>query len=1215
MSPLLQILTNLANTTERFLPSFQSPQDFEALLFRYGWLVDLDETAFGGIQNFKDLGEAFIKLGEKVTEWIEDDDDVEVEEEESEEEQEDKDWKDYLKELYPLAKDVYKAILELKDMNNIEGSLLAPLDQQSFWDELPERLIEDTFTLTLQCHYPIAYGFLHLFGIIEYIEEEPVGEYRVNYTRTNIDWGRLGDLITGPADLFQEVYSWDKADQDFQWEKLLHTLERAFLANRFLMRYVLPRKSVVDPGGENDPKPFADYVNPDYMVQHGLHELHLPLIYGTSILDESFYNIGLAMMPVAKVGELGKAPQGLLITPILQGGLSHSFFITPEISLNLEAMVDGSNSAAVAIVPGSTEFIWNTPELGLSLGLSGAPHEPWIILGSADSHRLELHGFELALSVEGKVDDPEVKITFRATSPSPENRGIKAVIDMGESDDFINEAAETNKIEAGFDLEIEWSSKHGFRFGGSAAFDLQLYLNQKLGPIEISNFYLNLGKGPEMNGRDTAQLRTGLGIRGKLGPVRFFVENTGFALNIIPYKASDSNLANDPPALGMLDFDLSYAPPKGIGFVINVPAVKGGGYLEYDPEKGRYLGTAELTISDKITLKAIGIIDTQLPDGKSGYSFLLVITAEFQPIQLGFGFTLEGVGGIVGIHRSMKIEAIRDRIKGDPKSFDQVLFPTDPIANIKSIEASLDAMFPVAKDYYTFGLMGKLGWGSPKLIDIKVGLILTAPTYNIALIGTAISEITRTKEPENEGDEPDVTTLLRIRISFVAYYLPQKSLFGFDASLFDSEVLGLKLGGDVAMRLRGGNEPYFMLSVGGFYPDFEPPKGLGLPDLKRIEIYFKPDLIDIDVTAKFYCAITSNTVQFGASAEASYSAWGITIAGGIGFDALFQFRPLYFIASAWGYIIVDIWGFSGGLRVKGTIEGPYPIRFSLYVSVPILWWEADFSIPTFTIGSEAKEEKPAIDVFEILRETLQDNRNWKPLLPQRNNLLVALRDKYASIPEGEIVAEEEKELFFHPIGGLIIDQDKVPLNVTLERFGHNRPALHNRFSLQIKDGEQQDVSVENVRQFFAPAQYLELSKEEKLNRPSYEKMPSGIQIDAFNKVTSGAPLTMEVVYETPDETTGSDSINERTFEAWINNGSIAQSTLGKKQLQRQSQLASIQVEDDEYVITSQDSSISFTNITARTEAEAQQALQKIIEEDPELEDHLIVLPQYEIELS
>lgn len=1204
MNSLLQILLNLADTTERFLPSFQSQQDFEALMFRYGWLVDLDETAFEGLKNFKTLSEAFIELGEKITEWIEDD-----EEEESENE-EDKDWKDYLKALYPLVKKVYKVILELKDMNNIEDSLLAPMDTQEFWNEIPERLMEDIFTLTLQRHYSIAYGFLHIFGIIEYIEEEPAGDDRVNYTRTNIDWARLGDFITGPDRLFKEVYSW--GDDNFQWEKLLHTLERTFLANRFLARYILPRKSVVEnflPKGVK----FEDYEEWvfDEALHEGnvLHELQLPFIYGTSILDESFYNIGLGIMPIGD--DLSKKPNGILITPVLQGGLNHSFFITPEIALQLAFDVDANNAIAAKVFPSGVEFVGEFPKTGFSLNLVGSPYEPWVIFGSSDSHRLEIHGFELGFTVAGELNDPEFKIGFKATSSHPEERGIKAVIDLGDSDSFLKKTSESDaeNIEMGFDLEMEWSSKTGFQFGGGAKLEYQAHLNQKLGFLEISNLYFSLEAGESK----PIQLRTGLGLKGELGPVRFFVNNMGMALDVRTYAANEVDKEN-APALGMMDFDLGFAPPRGVGIVIDTPSVKGGGYLEF--QKTRYIGAAELTIVDTISLKAIAIIDTELPDGKEGYSFLLLITAEFSAIQLGFGFTLTGVGGLVGIHRSMSIDAIRDKVKDD--EFDNVLFPDDPIGNIESIVASLDGLFPIQEGQYTFGIMAKLGWGSPNLIDIKASLLIQVPKFKIAIIGTVKTEIVRS----TGGDKSEDKVLLRINLSFAAWYDPDRSLFGFDASLYNSEILGIQLQGDAALRLRGGDDPYFMMSVGGFHPDFEPPKGLGLGKLNRIELSLDPESIDIDISAKFYSAITSNTVQLGAEISARYEAWSFVIEGGLGFDALFQFSPIYFRIDAWGRVTISVWGESWGLEIRGYIEGPYPMKFALYVTIDLGWLGSyDFGIPEFTIGSEAKDGKPKIDVLEELRLVLDDHRVWEPVLPERNELLVALRDATSELTTSENEKEEEEQLVFHPIGGLKIDQDRVPLHVPIEKFGHNQPKVHNYFSIEINDEEA------NLKRFFPPAQFYEMNQEEKLASNSYEKMSSGIQVKGFDEIEIPTRiLQKQVSYETgyydpKSETPESATVGMENlaFEQYALNNSIGKSSLGKKTQQRMEGdvLDSIYYDpsahdpDDEFVIIHQGGDADFVEIKTSSEPAAQKLLDQLIDKNPGLEDDLVVVPIYE----
>ena len=47
-----------------------------------------------------------------------------------------------------------------------------------------------------------------------------------------------------------------------------------------------------------------------------------------------------------------------------------------------------------------------------------------------------------------------------------------------------------------------------------------------------------------------------------------------------------------------------------------------------------------------------------MPDGSPGFSLLVIITAEFGAgIQLGFGFTLLGVGGLLGLNRTMRLDA------------------------------------------------------------------------------------------------------------------------------------------------------------------------------------------------------------------------------------------------------------------------------------------------------------------------------------------------------------------------------------------------------------------------------------------------------------------------------------------------------------------------------------------------------------------------------
>ncbi|MFT3903903.1 MAG: hypothetical protein QM727_12070 [Niabella sp.] len=55
-----------------------------------------------------------------------------------------------------------------------------------------------------------------------------------------------------------------------------------------------------------------------------------------------------------------------------------------------------------------------------------------------------------------------------------------------------------------------------------------------------------------------------------------------------------------------------------------------------------------------------------------------------------------------------------------------------------------------------------------------------------------------------------------------------------------------------------------------------------------------------------YFAVTSNTVQFGARAELYFGFSACNIKGHIGFDALFQFSPFYFIVQVSASLSVKV---------------------------------------------------------------------------------------------------------------------------------------------------------------------------------------------------------------------------------------------------------------------------------------------------------------------
>ena len=84
----------------------------------------------------------------------------------------------------------------------------------------------------------------------------------------------------------------------------------------------------------------------------------------------------------------------------------------------------------------------------------------------------------------------------------------------------------------------------------------------------------------------------------------------------------ESEVRFRPGNLGPADLDIAFKPPTGLGLAIDASVVVGGGYLSFDPEKEEYSGVLQLEIAEKISVKAIGMLTTRMPDGGKGYSLV-----------------------------------------------------------------------------------------------------------------------------------------------------------------------------------------------------------------------------------------------------------------------------------------------------------------------------------------------------------------------------------------------------------------------------------------------------------------------------------------------------------------------------------------------------------------------------------------------------------------
>ena len=161
-------------------------------------------------------------------------------------------------------------------------------------------------------------------------------------------------------------------------------------------------------------------------------------------------------------------------------------------------------------------------------------------------------------------------------------------------------------------------------------------------------------------------------MSGALGPVSFAADGLGAELAL---RFNDGNA-------GPFDVAFAIVPPDRLGLGVDVAGVvSGSGFLDLDPEIGRYAGVGELEVLG-VGLVAVGILETEIPGAPGRWSMFLSLAATFTGIQLGFGFTLNGVGGLVGIDRGLDEDALGEAVRTG--SLDAIMFPEDPLADARA---------------------------------------------------------------------------------------------------------------------------------------------------------------------------------------------------------------------------------------------------------------------------------------------------------------------------------------------------------------------------------------------------------------------------------------------------------------------------------------------------------------------------------------------------
>ena len=576
-------------------------------------------------------------------------------------------------------------------------------------------------------------------------------------------------------------------------------------------------------------------------------------------------------------------------------------------------------------------------------------------------------------------------------------------------------------------------------------------------------------------------------------------------------------------------FDLK--PPSGAGLAIDAGIVKGGGFLLFDPDRGEYGGILDIRIA-AIGVKAIGLLSTKNP---GGWSLLLIITAQLPPIQLGFGFTLTGIGGLLGVQHTVSVDVLSQGLASG--SLDNFLFPQNPVANAPQIISQLRLIFPFRAGGFVIGPMMELGWGTPSLVIARVGVLIEAS--QIVFVGQVIVQLPPLVDKS--------LAILRLQVDFAGGIVFDPLKIWFDGVLRDSRVVFISLTGQFAFRAIFGDKPSFLISAGGFHPRFtDLPPGLPSP-FQRIGAELSIGIVGMKYSG--YFAVTSATVQ-GGSAMRVWGDVGIaSFEGGFEFDAIIYIVPKFrFEVDLHVWAGVEVFGIDfASVDIYGMFAGPGRWHVVGRAEIHTPWPLPDFSFHVDeTWGEDRVTTVRKLRLALVLKDEIEEVGNWSAQLPQAGDAFAT----FAKLPKTQ-------GILAHPNAVLQFNQKRMPLGKTLAKLGTDEIEGATKVAIaQVRFGAVLKTPDKKLDDNFSAAQFFKLSEDELFTKPSFERFESGFEVGQRDYQFGPAKLDLYTYEEVNLSTKNSNSELSHAALTGVGHLVWSQSTsaAGRSELRRAAKL-------------------------------------------------------------
>ncbi|GAB2892357.1 hypothetical protein GCM10027074_70640 [Streptomyces deserti] len=544
--------------------------------------------------------------------------------------------------------------------------------------------------------------------------------------------------------------------------------------------------------------------------------------------------------------------------------------------------------------------------------------------------------------------------------------------------------------------------------------------------------------------------------------------------------------------------------PDGIGTELTLPPVSGGGVVRRTPDQS-YGGLISIDLG-VLRLQAMAMF--RPPDGNTPTSFLVLLAARFPDpgIQLGLGFALDAVGGLVGVNRRADITALQQLVCDG--NADRVLFPDRAVERAQEIIGSLGSAFPVARGRILVGPMVRITWGAGR-VSLSGALILELPAPARAVLAGRLVV----------GLPDPVLPLVRLQASVLGRIEPAVPLVELLVSLSGSWIVGLAVRGEMYLLVRGGAQPEFVLSAGGFHPRYTRPARV--PALRRLQVDLAPGN-GFGLRMEAYFAVTSNAVMFGGQVQMDATIAGCGVQGWLGLDALFVFDPVFaFAVRVRAGVAVRAFGRRlAGIGLDFTLEGPAPWHAFGTGSISVLFWDVELDFDIRWGSPPAVQTKAGRDPLKALGPALAQPKAWTVERPAvERTALVFTPAATEKLAKGALV---------HPDATLRVTQRVVPLGVPISRFERRPVPVQTWTVKEVTLGTPRPAAgLPSIPERFVPGEFFDLTEDEQLTAPAFVSRAGGLRAGT-DGIRLGAGHRVDDGYETGYE----PPLPTREFSTW-----------------------------------------------------------------------------------